>query len=256
MSATVAREPKPVLLFGVSWDTYDRIVKALGDHRFRHTYQEGTLEVLWPVLYGIDWRTYERIVQAFGDRRFHHTYQEGALEFLMSPSLEHERIKGFLGRLVETMALECNIWIVLAGSTTQWSKPTMQGLEPDESYYIRPKRPSAKGFPDATLRPDLAIEVDLRRTELKRARSYAKLGVNELWRYRQGIVEILQRKGDATLKSIEKSQVLPYLTATDLTRFVKRMQDTDANEATVEFISWLRKQIKKSARSSQKKKET
>jgi Uma2 family endonuclease len=244
MSASVAKVPKSVLLFGVSWDTYDRILKALGDHRFRHTYQEGTLEVIWPVLDDIDWQTYERIVRAFGDRRFHHTYQDGALEFMMAPSLEHERIKRLLGRFVETMAIECKFWIIMAGSTTQWNKRTLQGLEPDESYYIRPKPPERRNFPDATMRPDLAIEVDLRRSELKRAVSYAKLGVRELWRYRHGVVEILQPEGASSLKSIEKSQVLPYLISVDLTHFVNRMQETDENVATDEFIKWLRKAIK------------
>jgi Uma2 family endonuclease len=171
----------------------------------------------------------------------------------MSPSFEHEPIKRLLGRMVETLALECRLWIIMAGSTTQWSRPTMQGLEPDESYFIRRKRPNKKDFPDATTRPDLAIEVDLRRSELKRARSYAKLGVRELWRYRNGTVEILQNTGSSSLKSIAKSEVLPYLTSAELTHFVKRMQETDQNMATDEFIAWLRKQIKKSSHPPRKK---
>ncbi|HEY2881409.1 MAG TPA: hypothetical protein VGJ15_03225, partial [Pirellulales bacterium] len=54
----------------------------------------------------------------------------------MSPSDEHEWIKGFMGRLIEMAALECGVPIRSAGSATRRNKKVAQGLEPDESYYI------------------------------------------------------------------------------------------------------------------------
>jgi hypothetical protein len=40
----------------------------------------------------------------------------------MSPSLEHEHVKKFLARMIETMTLELDIAISIAGSTAAWRR--------------------------------------------------------------------------------------------------------------------------------------
>ena len=136
MCATTADSTATILLFDVPWTAYTGLIDALPDHRIPHTYQEGTLELFNNVLLAVPWGAYEKILDAFGDRRFPHTYQEGALEIMMSPSEEHEQIKSFLGRLIETAALKLGIHFKAVGSATQRDKTLLQGLEPDESYYI------------------------------------------------------------------------------------------------------------------------
>ena len=88
---------------------------------------------------------------------------------MMSPSANTNRSEELLGRIVEMTALECGIWIKSVGSTTRRAKHCSQGLEPDESYYLRTTRPAMRAVPIAEQSPpDLAIEVDLRRSELER----------------------------------------------------------------------------------------
>jgi Uma2 family endonuclease len=252
MCATAAKTRDTILMFDVPWETYDRLINALEDHRFRHTYQEGTLEVFSPILYGVDWRMYERILRAFGDRRFPHTYQEGTLEIMMSPSERHEEIKEFLGYLIKTTAIECGFWIRSTGSATRRDKSLMQGLEPDQSYFIVKKPPGKSPAADKTL-PNLVVEVDLRQVAARRLESYAALGVSEVWRYRKGHVDLLGLSESRRFDILETSVILPLLTTKDVNRFLERMLVDGEAPATREFIAWLRKRIKKPARRSRKK---
>ncbi len=253
MCATVAKANRAITLFDISPHTYKGIVKALEGRRFRLSYDERALQLESSILYGLDWKTYSKLVRAFGDRHFRHTYQEGTLEIIMSPSMEHERIRRMLGRMVEMTTLECGIWLMSVGSTTRRAEVLLHGLEPDESYYVARKPPPRKGLAATPQAPDLAIEVELRRRELNRARSYEKLGVRELWRYHKGTVEILRLSREQRYKASQRSGLLPMLSADDLTRFVKHMLDTDEVSAMRTFLAWLRKQIRKSTRTPRKK---
>jgi Uma2 family endonuclease len=61
------------------------------------------------VTYGVPWHHYESQLALRGERSAPRmTYLEGALE-LMKPSKEHERIRSFIGRLIENYALERGI---------------------------------------------------------------------------------------------------------------------------------------------------
>jgi Uma2 family endonuclease len=251
MCATAAKPHDTVLLFDVPWTTYDRLINAFGDHRFPHTYQEGTLEVLSPILYGVDWRMYEKILRAFGDRRFPHTYQDGTLEIMMSPSERHEEIKEFLGYLIKTTAIACGFWIRSTGSATRRDKALLQGLEPDQSYFIEAKPPGKRPRSDQTA-PNLAVEVDLRSVAAHRLESYAKLGVRELWRYRKGRVELFRLVEGHRYESVEQSGLLTILTAKQINHFLSRMLDVGEASATRAFLAWLPKQTK-STRSSRRK---
>lgn len=56
-------------------------------------------------LSGISWQTYETLLKELSDRRLRLTYNHGNLE-IMAPSPEHELGKEVLGRFVETLAEE------------------------------------------------------------------------------------------------------------------------------------------------------
>jgi Uma2 family endonuclease len=77
-------------------------------------------------------------------------YLDGTLE-LVRPSKDHERIKSYLGRLVEAYALERPIDLSPFGSWTLWHAPAAAGLDPDEGFILGPEQ--VKPI------PDLAIEV-------------------------------------------------------------------------------------------------
>jgi len=242
--ATTTDSAASILLFDVPWTAYTGLVDALPEHRFRHTYQEGTLELFKNVLFNVSWGAYEKILKAFGDRRFPHTYQEGTLEIMMSPSEEHEQIKSFLGRLIEMAALELGIHFKAVGSATQRDKKLLQGLEPDESYYIpyvaQPRGKAAGRVPKKSP-PDLAIEVDLRKLDLERMKSYANLGIRELWRYRKGKVEFFCLSPKRSYQLVSHSRAFSMIGSKDVTRFVKKMQATDDYSATRAFVAWLTK---------------
>ena len=51
-------------------------------------------------LSGISWQTYETLLKELSDRRLRLTYNRGNLE-IMAPSLEHESSKTLIGRFVD-----------------------------------------------------------------------------------------------------------------------------------------------------------
>jgi Uma2 family endonuclease len=256
MCATAAKSADSILLFDVPWKAYEGLIDALPDHRVPHTYQEGTLELFKTVFYGVPWEAYEEILEAFGDRRFRHTYQDGTLEIMMSPSEDHEQIKSFLGRLIEITCLELGVHFKAVGSATQRKEARLQGLEPDESFYIPyvPERHKVgRGRAKAKPTPELAIEIDLRKLDVPRMKTYARLGVRELWRYHKRKVEFFHLSRTGKYDRMDSSRIFPIIASKDVTRFLEEMRETDDYPATHSFLVWLREQIKKPARSPRKK---
>jgi Uma2 family endonuclease len=153
------------------------------------------------VLYGVPWAQYEALLAARGESAVPRmSYLEGTLE-LMSPSNDHERIKKSLARLLEAWADHEGIDLVGYGSWTVRSAPDERGLEPDECYIVgvAPKE-----------RPDLAIEVDWTRGRIDKLAIYQGLGVPEVWRWRNGSMEV-HVLGPGGYRSTEQSALLPTL---------------------------------------------
>lgn len=230
-----------LVLRDVSWDTYEKLTDALSEHRFRHTYQSGMLEIFANPMFDVSWEEYEGILDAFGDHRFRHTYQQGTLE-MMSPSSEHERIKEFLGRLVDASAMEFDIQIRSAGSSTRRTKRMEQGLEPDKSYFVeqRGREAAVRDYDDPASAPDLAIEIDLRHPDLNRLKSYAILGVREVWQYRNETLTFFALQPDLRYDVVAMSTIFPSLSSVELTDFVRRLDASDENKLTREFMELLR----------------
>ncbi len=133
-------------------------------------------------LSGISWLTYETLLRELSDRRFRLTYNRGDLE-IMAPSPEHEFGKKVLGRFVETLAEEFQIQIYPLGSTTL-KRPELSGVEPDECFYIR-HISAVRGKKRIDLTedpaPDLVIEIDVTSSSQNRLQIYADLGIAEIW---------------------------------------------------------------------------
>lgn len=92
------------------------------------------------VLHGVSWDDYERILEVRGAHSSPRiSYLEGELQIL-SPSESHERIKSMIGRLVEVWCLEHDIEVMPYGSWTLSDKATKRGAEPDECYVLNPSR--------------------------------------------------------------------------------------------------------------------
>ncbi|HEX7446717.1 MAG TPA: Uma2 family endonuclease [Pirellulales bacterium] len=243
MATAISRQEDPyIVIDGVSWESYDQILAALGEHHLRHCYDRGTLEMR-SLLYGVTWGEYEAFLRALPEHYLRHTFDRGCLE-MMAPSREHEWIKRFIGRLIEAMALELDIPIQSAGSTTQRRRESDRGLQPDESYYVA-SEPLVSRKRKLDLRrappPDLAIEVDVTYSTLSRMEVYASLRIPEVWRYDGRQVTFNKLATRRKYQSIQHSVAFPFLTPADILRAVDQLDQKDENTLVREFVRWAKR---------------
>jgi hypothetical protein len=85
------------------------------------------------VLGGVPWQSYERLLRVFADRHLRITYDRGALE-IMSLSPEHERFKCLLSYFILVLIEELAWNMASFGSMTFKRKKRRRALEPDECY--------------------------------------------------------------------------------------------------------------------------
>jgi Uma2 family endonuclease len=167
---------------------------------------------------GATWADYERLLEVRGDRSAPRiSYLEGTLE-IMSPSRDHERIKSYIGRLVEAYCLNAGIRFSPFGSWTIKERNQERGAEPDECYIF--------GDADAD-RPHLAIEVIWTSGRLDKLEIYRRLGVGEVWVWRKGHVQPYALRGDH-YEPVGRSQALPDLDLELLVQFLDRPTAYDA----------------------------
>src|SRR5262245_57727984 len=103
------------------------------------------------VLNCVSWEHYEAQLEFRGDKSAPRiSYLDGWME-LMRPSKDHERIKSYIGRLVEAFALERGLDLSPYGGWTLKAAPKLAGVEPDECYLV--------GADQDRQTPDLVIEV-------------------------------------------------------------------------------------------------
>lgn len=196
-------------------------------------------------LSGISWQTYETLLKELGDRRLRLTYNRGNLE-IMAPSPEHELSKTLMGRFVETLAEESEIQIYPLGSTT-FKRPEVSGAEPDECFYIRQiglvqgkKRLDLEEDPA----PDLVVEIDVTSSSQTRLQVYADLGVAEVWIYNGESLVIQQLQG-GTYISCQTSQYFLNIPIPEIAGFLQQAETTNYLELVKAFRNWVRDQIKK-----------
>jgi Uma2 family endonuclease len=176
------------------------------------------------VIRNLSWGTYETLLRERGDEGPRMAYDRGALE-IMSPSSKHETLKSLIGRLLETYTEVLGIDIVGTGSTTFKLQLKERGLEPDESYYIQNEsRVRGRDIDLSTdPPPDLAIEIDLRRSSLDKLGIYAALGIPEVWSHdgERVVVHVLQPSGSYAVS--DRSAALPELPMDELVGFLDRI---------------------------------
>lgn len=192
------------------------------------------------VLDGMSWGFYERLLEDIGDRPIRVTFFEGMIE-IMSPLFKHEIVKGAIGRLIETLALDLGINLLPAGSTTFRRRDKSAGLEPDECYYLKNasavrgmERFDPKKFPP----PDLAVEVDITSRSIPRQPIYAALGVPELWRFDGKNLEVMIL-GKNGYVSAESSIAFPFLKMDQFSQFVHRLLKEDSVVVLKDFRKWV-----------------
>lgn len=194
------------------------------------------------LLDGMSWGFYERLLKEIGDRPLRVTFDNGSLE-IMSPLPEHERPKKLIGQMIEMLALMIHLPFESLGSATFRLRDKKGGLEPDECYFFRDQakvrglnRWDAKKDPP----PELVVEVDIFSRSIDREPIYAALGVAEIWRYDGRKLQCLQLAGGRYAVG-RFSKVFPFLEVSQLQRFLAELDTQDRTSILRDFIAWIKK---------------
>jgi Uma2 family endonuclease len=196
-------------------------------------------------LRGISWETYLRLVEEIGDQHVLKAYNRGVLE-LMSPGPIHERHKKRLAIFVEVVTEELEIPRFSLASTT-WNRPEAErGLEADECYLLTAEKVAAsehgsdkaEDYPS----PDLAIEVDMRRSAVDRPEIYATLGVPEVWRLDDDELHIDRLRDDGTYEEVAESFFLPVRPA-EVVHWVVEVKVANETAWVRQLREWVRAEV-------------
>jgi Uma2 family endonuclease len=195
------------------------------------------------LLHGIDWPTYSRLVRAFAGRRgLRLSYDRGTLE-IMTLRYGHESLVHLLGRFVVALTEELNLPIAEGDSTTFRRRRSRRGLEPDQSYWIA-SEPLVRGKQRIDLRvdppPDLAIEVDVLNSSVSRMGIYAALGVPEVWRLVDPVLAFHVLAGGGQYAVCATSRAFGFLTSTDMQGFLALRGQQEENATVRQFRAWVR----------------
>jgi Uma2 family endonuclease len=197
------------------------------------------------LLRGISWKTYQGLIRDLesepGKRL---TYDRGTLE-IMVPLPPHEHFKKLISRLVEVTTEETETEIRSLGSTT-WSREDLQrGLEPDECFYIQNEAiVRGKDTIDLSIDPppDLAVEIDNTSSSMNRMEIYAALGVPEVWRF-DGEALTIYHLENGEYRPREVSGVLPLLRRGDILQFLQGSQTMGETTWIREFRRWIKQKL-------------
>ena len=173
------------------------------------------------LLRGVSWKTYERLLDEHSESagpRF--TYDDGLLE-IVTLAIEHEDPNRTLASLVELILVEWDVDFRRAGSNTFKSAELQKGFEPDTSFYIA-HTAAVRGRKRLDLAvdppPDLVIEIEVTEPLLP---VLAALRVPEISLCEGATVHIL-RLDRAHYREVKRSSALAPLTAEVIGGFLRR----------------------------------
>ncbi len=179
------------------------------------------------LLHGVSWETYERLLAEHEESagpRF--TYDNGLLE-IMTLSIEHEEPNRTLASLVELVLGEWERDFLRAGSNTFKRRDLAKGFEPDSCFYLRqPERVRGKRRLDLATdpAPDLVIEIEVTSAALPRLPIFAAIGVPEVWRSDGSAVQILALQ-ESGYEDTAASTMMPGLNADTIADILSRSRE-------------------------------
>lgn len=194
----------------------------------------------------VSWQTYQKLLSELGDHRTSRfAYDQGYLEITMPLEL-HETIKRLLERIVDTLTEELNLDVKSFGSTTLNREDIERSAEPDSCFYIQnaDRIQGRKLDLEINPPPDLVIEVDLTSSSSRRLKIYSDLGVPEIWQYtKKGMtINRLDREGKQYLVC-EFSPTFSIVSAAVLDRLLA-MAETENDGAIIRSLrTWIREQV-------------
>jgi len=196
------------------------------------------------VLHGISWQTYERILEDLADRSVPHlTYDQGELE-IMSPTAKHEFVTRIIETLVSIVSEEMRVEMTSLGSTTFKREDLEKGFEPYCCFYFANAalvRVKESIDPLVDPPPDLLFEVDITSSSIDKQAIFATFNVPEIWRYNGAGMEILHLVRGSYVKR-EASQFFQFITSSVLTTLVAESFTLDRLEWVPKVREWVRAQ--------------
>ena len=194
------------------------------------------------VLTGISWETYRRLLSEREEQSgLHFTYDRGTLE-IMVLSARHEEPNRALAALVEVLAEELHVDIRRLGSTTFQREDLARGFEADSCFYVQ-HVDAVAGKDEIDLgidpAPDLVIEVDIASASINKLPIFAAVRIPEVWRYDGTRVHLLCLEG-GRYRETTVSLVLPPLTGEIATRFLDDARRLKSTEWLGRVRAWVR----------------
>lgn len=194
------------------------------------------------VLKDVSWQTYQALLRDLGNHRSSRlTYDQGVLEIFM-PSELHEIINRLLALIVTALTDDLGMKIKGYGSTTLDREDLERGVEPDSCFYIQNVDRVLGRRLDITVDPppDLAIAVDITSSSRRRFGVYRQLQIPEVWRYtEQDGVMIYQFQNGAYVEC-EFSPTFPMVSGAVLMEFLQRAETEDDNAVIRALRQWIR----------------
>ena len=196
------------------------------------------------ILPGVSWTTYVRLLTDFEDSHTaHFTYNGGVLE-IMVLSARHENLNRTLALLVEIIAEEMGIDIRRFGSMTLKREDLNKGFEPDSCYYINHEA-QVRGKDNIDLSidppPDLVIEIDITSPSLDKFPIYAQVGVSEVWRYDGNTLNLFVLES-GQYQSAPASTAFPLLTSGVANQFLATSITHRSTAWLRQVRQWVREQ--------------
>lgn len=203
-------------------------------------------------LYQVSWETYEKLLEAFGEHRAARlTYDQGILEFMV-PLEAHENPSDLIGDFVKILTIESGLNIKSLASTTLKRDDLQKGAEPDKCYYI-PNEPLVRGrtvdisqYPP----PDLVVEVDITHTDIDKNALYAQMGVPEFWRFNGEVLKIYQLHQQA-YQEVDTSPTFPWVSMEIFYHFLEQCKVQGEANANRELRTWVQSTQQQSCKSEQ-----
>jgi Uma2 family endonuclease len=191
-------------------------------------------------LYDVSWETYEKLLEAFGEHRAARlTYDQGILEFMV-PLEEHENPSDLIGVFIRTLVEELGWNLKSLASTTLKRKDLKRGAEPDKCYYIQ-NESVVRGRTvnlDQDPPPDLVVEVDITHTDIDKNALYAKMGIPEFWRYDGKALRIYQLQM-GKYQEVANSPTFPWVQQEVFYRFLEQCKTQGEAQANRKFRIWV-----------------
>ncbi len=174
------------------------------------------------VICGLSWDSFMAVDRQRGENvtvpRFF--YLDGQLE-IMSTSKEHERLKKWIGLLVEIYFEEAEIQTMPRGSATMLLPLKNAGAEPDESWCIGEEGEW----------PDVVLEIALTSGGVNKLETYRRFQIPEVWIWRRNHLEFYALNNAGTYESVQRSCLLPDLDLSLLERCVAIRDWPEARKA-------------------------